>query len=100
MFGTLEIAPLQGPLTLFIFGPRRIVPVRVQELAVNEEAFDTHLNPIRAKVSLGMRVLTVDDLGFDGRGGGLFMTYLQAKEQLAAAHPAGAFGTLGITGIA
>lgn len=99
MSGTLEIAPLQGPLTLFIFGPRRIVPVRVQELSVTEEAFDTNLNPIRAKVSLGLRVLSVDDLGFDARGGGLFMTYLQAKEQLAAAHPAGAFGSFGITGI-
>ena len=99
MAGTLEIAPLQGPLTLFIFGARRIVPVRVQELSVTEEAFDPSLNPIRAKVSLGLRVLTVDDLGFDARGGGLFMTYLQAKEQLAAAHPAGNFGTFGITGI-
>ena len=99
MAGTLEIAPLQGPLTLFIFGARRIVPVRVQELSVTEEAFDTSLNPIRAKVSLGLRVLTVDDLGFDARGGGLFMTYLQAKEQLAAAYPSGNFGTFGITGI-
>jgi hypothetical protein len=98
-FGTLEIAPMQGPLTLFIFGPNRIVPVRIQELSVTEEAFDTALNPIRAKVSLGLRVLTVDDLGFNGRGGGLFMTYLQAKEQLAAKNQGGTFGSLGITGI-
>jgi hypothetical protein len=97
--GTLEIAPLQGPLTLFIFGPRRIVPVRIQELSVTEESFDTTLNPVRAKVSLGLRVLTVDDLGFGGRGGGLFMAYLQAKEQLAAANRGGSFGTLGVSGI-
>jgi hypothetical protein len=97
--GSLEIAPMQGPLTLFIFGPKRILPVRIQEFSVTEEAFDTSLNPIRAKVSLGLRVLTVDDLGFDARGGGLFMTYLQAKEQLAAQNKAGEFGAFGITGI-
>ncbi len=72
-----------APLPLFVFGPKRIVPVRITELSITEEAFDTNLNPIRAKLSLGLRVLTVDDLGFDAKGGGLFMTYLQAKEQLA-----------------
>jgi len=97
--GSLEITPMQGPLTLFIFGPKRILPVRITELSITEEAFDTSLNPIRAKISLGLRVLTVDDLGFDGKGGSLFMTYLQAKEQLAAQSKAGTFGALGITGI-
>jgi len=97
--GSLEISPMEGPLTLFIFGPKRIVPVRITEFSITEEAFDTSLNPIRAKVSLGMRVLTVDDLGFDVKGGGLFMAYLQAKEQLAAKNVAGTFGALGITGI-
>ena len=90
---------MQGPLTLFIFGPKRIMPVRITEFSIVEEAFDVALNPIRAKISLGMRVLTVDDLGFDNKGGGLFMTYLQAKEQLASQNRAGTFGQLGITGI-
>jgi len=97
--GTLEIAPAQGPLTVFIFGPNRIAPVRFTELSVTEEAFDTSLNPIRAKVSLGMRVLTVDDVGFDGKGGGLFITYLRAKEKFAGQVVPGTFGALGITGI-
>jgi hypothetical protein len=97
--GTLEIIPAQGPLTLFIFGPNRLAPVRIAELSITEEAFDTSLNPIRAKLSLGMRVLTVDDLGFDAKGGSLFMTYLQAKEQLASQNKAGTFGALGINGI-
>ena len=97
--GSLEIAPLQGPLMLFIFGARRILPVRITELTITEEAFDPALNPIRAKVSLGMRVLTVDDLGFDGKGGGLFMSYLQAKEQLAAQSKGSELDALGITGI-
>jgi hypothetical protein len=81
--GTLEIAPMQAPLTVFVWSRNRILPIRVTELTVTEEAFDRALNPIRAKVSLGMRVLTVNDLGFAHRGGNLFMTYLQQKEALA-----------------
>lgn len=97
--GTLEIIAAQSPLTVFIFGANRIVPVRITEFSIAEEAFDVSLNPIRAKVSLGMRVLTVDDLGFDVKGGNLFISYLQAKEQLAAKNRAGTFVALGITGI-
>jgi len=97
--GTLEIAPMEAPLTLFIWSKNRILPVRLTEFSVTEEAFDVNLNPIRAKVSLGMRVLSVDDLGFDHKGGNLFMTYLQTKEQLAASSPNAAFGILGIGGI-
>ena len=97
--GSIEIAPSQAPLPLFIFGPKRIVPVRITELSITEEAFDAALNPIRAKLSLGMRVLTVDDLGFNAKGGSLFMTYLQAKEQLARSSRGGSFAALGINGI-
>ena len=97
--GSIEIAPALAPLPLFVFGAKRIVPVRITELSITEEAFDTNLNPIRAKLSLGLRVLTVDDLGFDAKGGGLFMTYLQAKEQLAQQARGGSFAALGISGI-
>jgi hypothetical protein len=97
--GTLEIAPMETPLTLFIFGARRILPVRLTELSITEEAFDVALNPIRAKVSLGMRVLNVDDLGFSHKGGNLFMRYLQDKEQLAQLSAGGTLGALGIGGI-
>ena len=97
--GSIEIAPELAPLPLFVFGPRRVVPVRITELSITEEAFDPALNPIRAKVSLSLRVLTVDDLGFDSKGGGLFMTYLQTKEQLAQPRASLSFTPLGITGI-
>jgi hypothetical protein len=97
--GSLEIIAVETPLTVFVYGPKKIVPVRIAELSVTEESFDTSLNPIRAKVSLSMRVLTVDDISIDDKGGGLFMTYLQAKEQLAAKATAGSFDDLGITGI-
>jgi len=97
--GALEIAPMEAPLTLFIFGESRILPVRLTEFSVTEEAFDVALNPIRAKVSLGMRVLSVDDVGFNHKGGNLFMNYLKQKEQFAGRNVAGTFGALGIRGI-
>jgi hypothetical protein len=94
--GTLEIAPVEAPLTLFIWSKRRVVPVRITDFSVTEEAFDTSLNPIRAKVSLGLRVLTVDDLGFAHRGGNIFMAYLQAKEQFAQKARPGNLSEVGI----
>ena len=97
--GTLEIAPMEAPLALFVWSRNRIVPVRVTELSVTEEAFDPNLNPIRAKVSLGLRVLSVDDLGFQHRGGSLFMAYLSAKEQLASRAPGANLSSFGIGGL-
>ncbi|TMJ15755.1 MAG: hypothetical protein E6G94_06080 [Alphaproteobacteria bacterium] len=97
--GTLEIAPAEAPLTLFVWSKARVLPVRITDFSITEEAFDPNLNPIRAKISLGMRVLSVSDLGFAHKGGSLFMAYLQSKEQLAARSAAGAFSMLGIGGI-
>jgi len=97
--GTLEIAPMEMPLTLFVWSAQRILPVRITEFSITEEAFDPALNPIRAKVSLGLRVLSVTDLGFEHKGGSLYMVYHRQKERLAAASPGGALGALGISGI-
>lgn len=97
--GTLEIAPMQAPLTLLIWSKNRILPVRLTEFSITEEAFDPNLNPIRAKVSLGLRVLNVNDLGFNHKGGSLFMIYQQQKELLATMSQAGTLGALGLRGI-
>ncbi len=94
--GTLEIIPLEQPLTLFVWSASRVVPVRLTEFSITEEAFDPNLNPIRAKVSLGMRVLSVDDLGFNHPGGRMFMSYLTNKEALASKATSAALTTLGL----
>jgi hypothetical protein len=94
--GVLEVLPLEAPLTLFVWSRSRIVPVRVTDLSITEEAFDAALNPIRAKVSLGLRVLSVDDLGFKHRGGTLFMAYLRNKESLAERVTPVALSELGV----
>jgi hypothetical protein len=94
--GTLEIVPMEAPLTLFVWSKQRVMPVRITEFSVAEEFFDTQLNPIQAKVSLGMRVLTVDDVGFDHRGGQFFLHYHKTKEGLARKVPGAELGALGL----
>jgi hypothetical protein len=49
--------PKTVPLVLFFFGPGRIVPVRITTFTVDEQAFSPTLYPIRAKVTVGMKVL-------------------------------------------
>ena len=97
--GTLEILPPEAPLVLFVWSANRVVPVRVTEFSITEEAFDPLLNPIRAKVSLGLRVMTTDDLGFDHRGAGVFLSYLRTREWLAAKTGAATLQTLGLNNL-
>jgi len=97
--GTLEIIPMETPLPLFVWSKNRVLPVRLTEFSITEEAFDANLNPIRAKVSLGMRVLSVNDLPFSHKGSGLFLAYQQQKEELARKATRGTLNTLGITRI-
>ena len=90
--GMIEVLPPEAPLTLFVWGPARVVPVRIAELTIEEEAFDNLLNPIRAKVQLSMRVLTYHDLGLVSAGGALFMAHQVAKEVMATLGGAAAIG--------
>ena len=97
--GTLEILPMEAPLSVFVWSKFRVTPVRITEFSITEQSFDPNLNPIQAKVSLGMRVLNVNDVGFSHKAGRLFMCYLRTKEQLSQRAPNGALSTLGINGI-
>jgi hypothetical protein len=98
--GTIEVAPMEAPLTLFVWSPNRILPVRITELSITEEGFDPSLNPVRAKVSLGMRVLSVNDLDFDHKGNSIYLAYQQNKETLAGKTGQVSLSALGITSIA
>ena len=98
--GMLEVLPNAAPLTLFVWSRSRVMPVRITDFSITEEAFDPALNPIRAKISLGLRVLSVNDLGFDSKASGIFMVYHQQKERLAGLDlPGGGLGALGISEI-
>lgn len=82
--GSSIISPATAPLVLLVWGPVRVVPVRVSSVAITEQAFDPLLNPIRARIALGMRALTLPELQqagppFDTLG----IVNLVAKEVLA-----------------
>jgi hypothetical protein len=81
--GTLEIVPMAAPRTLFVWGAKRVVPIKLQSWSITEEAFDSHLNPIRATLSLTMRVLTYSDLDASTKDYHQFMVYQQALETMA-----------------
>jgi hypothetical protein len=85
--GTLEVLPLPSPLVLLVLGANRTMPVRVTDMSVVEEAFDTQLNPIRAKMSISLRVLSSDDLTLGSKGAELFLANARRREQLAARKP-------------
>ena len=85
--GTVEILPMESALTLFVWSKTRITPVRITDLNITEEAFDPQLNPLRAKVALGMRVLNVNDVGFMTPAGALYMVYQMEKEALSQLSP-------------
>jgi hypothetical protein len=82
--GTIEVLPPIAPLTLFVWGPKRVLPVRLTDFSINEEAYDVNLNPIRAKVTLGLRVLSYNDLPLTHPGYHVFLAHQVVKETLAS----------------
>jgi hypothetical protein len=50
------------PIVLFFWGPGRIVPVRITTFAVEEQQYSPLLYPIRAKVTIGLKVLDENQL--------------------------------------
>ncbi|MDT7761611.1 MAG: hypothetical protein QOC63_1031 [Mycobacterium sp.] len=97
--GQLEVLAAEAPLALFVWSKQRITPVQITDISVTEEMFDPLLNPIRAKVSLSLRVLSIDDYGFATPGGTFFLSYLQNKERLAARTGSAAMSTLGVSAL-
>jgi hypothetical protein len=81
--GTIEVVPPVAPFTLFVWGPKRVLPVRISDFSIVEEAYDVNLNPIRAKVSLGLRVLSYSDLSVLHPGYHIFLAHQVVKEAMA-----------------
>lgn len=97
--GSIEIIPMESPLILFTWNKNRILPVRITDLSITEEAFDVKLNPIRARVNLGMRILNYNDLSQGHKGRSLYTNYHQSKEQLADLFAGGSLRDLGTDNI-
>ncbi len=92
--GTLEVVPPVGPMTLLIWGLKRVLPVRLTEFSITEEAHDVGLNPIRARVSLGMRVLSYNDLSITNPAYYVFLTHQIVKETMATIGSVGNIGAV------
>jgi hypothetical protein len=81
--GQVQVCPADVPLILLVWGKSRVVPVLLTSFAIAEQAFDARLNPIQAKVDLGMRVLTYMELQPGTLGYMAFLAYQRQKEMLA-----------------
>lgn len=93
--GIMEIVPPEAPLVLFIWGGKRVVPVRLTQFTINEEAYDTQLNPTMAKVTLGMRVLNYNDFPVTHPGYHVFMAHQVIKETMAMIGSVNSIGSVG-----
>jgi hypothetical protein len=95
LLGTIEIIPVDGPMILFVWGPARVLPVRMTGFSITEEAYDTLLNPIRAKVDLSLNVLSYQDLPMLGPTRALFQAHHIAKEVMARSNIFNSAASLG-----
>ena len=91
--GVIEVVPPEAPLAVLVWGIKRVLPVRVTGFSITEEFFDPNLNPIHAKVSLDLGVLSYHDLGLLSPGGALFMAHQLIKEGLATLGSVGALAS-------
>jgi len=81
--GTIEVIPPTGPMTLFVWGPQRIVPVQIKELSIEEQTYDANLNPITTKATVNLKVLSYNDLSLTHPNYYVFLTHQIAKEVFA-----------------
>ena len=82
--GTIEILPPDGPLTVLVLGPTRIVPVRVTSLTIREQAYSPALAPLRATADIDLDVLTPSDLLPTDAGFALAIAHRVVAETLAS----------------
>jgi hypothetical protein len=95
MVGTIELVPAMAPLTLLVWGVKRVLPVRLTQFSIVEQAYDQGLNPIRARVSLGLRVLSYSDVSLSNPAYHIYLANQVTKEVLATIGSASAIATAG-----
>lgn len=93
-FGSAFILGEQAPLALLIWGPRRVLPIRVQSMSIKEQAFDQALNPIRASVDLTVEVMTYRDLDITNPGYWVYLAAFTQKDAMAAINLMGERSTI------
>lgn len=81
--GTIEVLQPEAPMTLFIWGVKRVLPVRITGFTINEVQHDPSLNPIVANLNLSMTVLSYNDFPVSHPGYHLFLAHQVVKEVMA-----------------
>lgn len=81
--GITEVIPATAPFTLFVWGLKRVLPVRLDGFSITEEEYDPNLNPIRAGASLSLKVLSYNDFSVTHPGFYVFMAHQITKEVMA-----------------
>jgi hypothetical protein len=89
--------PERLPTILFFWGPFRIMPVTINSLSITETEYDQLLNPIRAEVSVNLKVLTRGQLKDQEFARGAYKYTQGVKEVMAALNLANT-AAMGITG--
>jgi len=92
--GTIEVIPPTGPLTLFVWGPQRIMPVQIKEFGIEEQSYDSKLNPIKAKATLTLKVISYNELSLVHPAYWIFLLHQIAKEVFATMGSVGNLGNL------
>ncbi|MEM8993990.1 MAG: hypothetical protein AAGF23_04280 [Acidobacteriota bacterium] len=81
--GTVNVVPPLAPHLVFVWGQQRVLPVRLESMAITEELFNGNLTPISASVALDLRVLTYSDAYPGDTEYKLFYTHQQSMEEMA-----------------
>ncbi|WP_372530473.1 hypothetical protein AB8810_23815 [Xanthomonas sp. NCPPB 3005] len=71
------------PRILFIWGPSRVLPVRIKSMTITEQKFDAFLNPVQAEVQIGLEVITFNRRSSDKVGQGA-LAYTRAIKDVQA----------------
>jgi len=93
--GGAFIAGEPVPIALLVWGPSRVLPVRVQSISITEQGFDTRLNPILAKADISLRVMTYRELEPGSPAYWVYMASFAQKEVMQAMNLVSNIGALG-----
>ena len=82
--GVLEIVPPESPLTILVFGTKRVVPMQLVSYSATETMHTPDLVPVTATAKLGIEVLTYQDFQPTQPGYYLYLANQAVREAMAA----------------
>ena len=80
---TRKIPQETAPRILFIWGPSRVLPVKIKTLSMTEQQYDSLLNPVQAQVDIGLEIVSYGKKANDPIGQGA-LTYTNTVKEAQA----------------